>query len=127
MALGGAGEDGVTIPESLLISADGSFELGGHAFRIPEEFTPRQILGYRSLLVPVPDKRWGTVLTAEQRLATDAYLHRRAADCVIPGFGFQAPASVTPAQLKSIHEWIGRHRSALSGIEPPVGMRSGRG
>lgn len=100
--------------ETILISGDGVFEIEGRTYRIPEQFSTREVLGYRSLLTPVPDKPRGTTLTAEQRVATEAYLYRRAAACVIPGFGVHAPESLSRAQLWSIHRWIGRHRPALS-------------
>jgi len=100
-----------TIP----IGPGGIFEIEGREYQIPEQFTARQVQSYRSLLVPVPDKPRGTVLTAEQRLATELYLYRRAAACVIPGFAVHAPESLTREQLGSIHRWIVRHRPALTG------------
>ena len=100
--------------EAIFITIDGAFEIEGYEFRIPEQFSTRQVLSYRSLLAPVPDKPRGTTLEPEQRVATEAYLHRRAAACVIPGFGLHAPESLSRDQLRSIHRWIGRHRPALS-------------
>jgi len=101
--------------EAIFISADGKFEIEGHAYQIPERFSTREVLGYRSLISPVPDRPRGTTLTAEQRLVTEAFLYRRAAACVIPEFGTHAPHSMSRNQLLSIHRWIGRHRPALAG------------
>ena len=100
--------------EAIFITADGAFEIDDFAYRIPEEFSTREVLGYRSLLTPVPDNPRGTTLPTEQRVATEAYMSRRAAACVIPGFRMNAPESLSRAQLESIHRWIGQHRPALS-------------
>lgn len=98
---------------AIFISADGSFEIDGYSYRIPERFSTREVMGYRSLIEPVLDKPRGTTLAAEQRVATESFLHRRAAACVIPEFGVNAPESLSPAQLASIHGWIARNRPSL--------------
>jgi hypothetical protein len=70
-------------------------------------------------MAPVPDKPRGTTLPAEKRLATETFLYRRAAACVIPEFGTNAPESLSRDELFSIHQWIVRHRPALTGDTPP--------
>ena len=100
--------------EAITITIDGIFEIDDFAYRIPEKFSTREILGYRSLVTPMPDNPRGTTLPAEQRMATEAYMSRRAAACVIPGFRMNAPESLSRAQLESIHRWIGQHRPALA-------------
>jgi len=101
------------VSEAVFITRSGDFEIEGHAFNIPERFSTRQVLSYRSLIAPVPDRSRGTTLKVEQRVATETYLYRRAAACVIPGFELNAPKSLSRSQLRSIHLWIGRHRPAL--------------
>ena len=100
--------------EAIFITVDGVFEIDDYAYRIPEKFSTREVLGYRSLVAPVPDNPRGTTLPAEQRVATEAYMSRRAVACVIPGFRMNAPESLSRDQLESIHRWIGQHRPALS-------------
>jgi len=102
------------VAKAMRISGDGVFEINGHAFQIPEHFSNREAMGYRSLLAPVPDIPGGTKLTAQQRVVTETYLHRRAAACVIPGFRMSLTESVSHAQLQSIHGWIDRYRPTLS-------------
>lgn len=107
------------VSEAIFISAQGVFEIDGYVYRIPERFSTREVLSYRSLIAPVPDKPRGTTLRAEQRLATETFLYRRAAACVIPEFRANAPDSLSRDQLLSIHQWIGRHRPALSASPGP--------
>ena len=99
--------------ESIFISGDGAFEIDGRAYRIPEQFSTRQVLSYQTLIAPVPDIRGGATLSAEQRVVTETYMLRRAADCVVPGFRMSVSESLSPAQLQSIHRWIARHRPEL--------------
>ena len=99
--------------EAISISVDGVFEIDGRAYRIPEYFSSSAVHNYRSLIAPVPDRRRGTTLAAEQREITDTFFYRRAAACVIPEFGENAPESLSRDQLLSIHRWIGRHRPSL--------------
>jgi len=101
------------VSEAIFISAAGIFEIEGYSYRIPERFSKREVLSYRSLITPVPDKPRGTTLAAEQRVVTETFLYRRAAACVIPEFGENAPDSLSRDQLWSIHQWLGRHRPAL--------------
>ena len=100
--------------KAILISDDGAFEIDGRTYRIPEQFSTREVFSFRSLLAPVPDTRGGTTLTAEQRFTTEAYLLRRATACVIPGFSMRVSESLSPAQLQTIGGWIARHRPTLS-------------
>lgn len=92
------------------ISEDGDFEVEGRAFHIPEDLPARTLAIYRTLLRPIPDIRGGTKLTAERRAASEAYLSRRAAAGVIPGFDLSASASVSAGDIRAIHRWIARHR-----------------
>ncbi len=105
------------VSEAIFIDANGAFEIEGHVYRIPERFTTREVLSYRSLIAPVPDKPRGTSLPPEKREATEAFLYRRAAACVIPEFRTNAPESLSRDQLWSIHRWIARHRRALT-VDP---------
>lgn len=97
------------------ISQDGDFQVKGRSYRIPEDLSARDLSNYRTLLRPIPDIRGGTKLTAEQRAATEAYLSRRAAAGIIPGFDMNASASLSPGELNVIHRWIARHRD-LTGV-----------
>ena len=100
--------------ETIFINGDGVFEIDGRTYRIPEHFSTREVLSYRSLIAPVPDIPGEMTLSAEQRVATETYLLRRAAACVIPGFWMSVTESLSLAQLQSIGRWIARHRPALS-------------
>ena len=104
--------------EAILISGDGAFEVDGCTFRIPEQFSRRETLSYRTLIAPVPDIRGGTTLTAEQRAATEIFLLRRAAACVIPGFWMSVSESLSLDQLQCIGRWITGHRPLLSDLRP---------
>lgn len=95
------------------ISLTGDFTVNGHAYRIPEHFSDRQVSSYRTLLRPVPDIRGGTVLTAEQRIATETFMLRRAAACVIPEFRMSVSEVLSHSQLETIHGWIAGHRPQL--------------
>ncbi|MDX1395033.1 MAG: hypothetical protein R3195_11605 [Gemmatimonadota bacterium] len=99
--------------DAIFITVDGVFEIDGRVYRIPEHFSPSEVHSYRALIVPLPDKRPGTTLAAEQREITDTFFYRRAAACVIPEFRENAPESLSRDQLLSIHRWIGRHRPTL--------------
>lgn len=92
------------------ISEDGEFEVQGTAYRIPEDLPARTLAIYRTLLRPIPDIRGGTKLSAERRAASEAYLSRRAAAGVIPGFDLSASSSVSAGDIRAIHRWIARHR-----------------
>ncbi len=100
--------------EAIFINDDGVFEIDGRAYRIPEYFRAREVLGYRSLVAPVPDIPRERLLTAERRAATELYLLRRAAACVIPGFSMSVSEALSAAQLQSIKRWIAGHRPSLS-------------
>lgn len=96
------------------ISEDGEFEVGGRAYHIPEDLPPRTLAVYRTLLRPIPDIRGGTRLSPERRAASEAYLSRRAAAGIIPGFDLSVSASVPAGDIRAIHRWIARHRLAGS-------------
>jgi hypothetical protein len=104
--------------ETIFISGDGAFEIDGRTYRIPEQFSTREVLSYRTLIAPVPDIPGGTTLSPEQRVATETYLLRRAAACVIPGLLMSVTESLSPTQLQGIGRWIARHRPALSDRRP---------
>ena len=106
------------LPQRMSISRDGGFEINGQAYRIPEHFAPPVVSSYRTLLRPVPDIPGGTRLTLEQRAVTQAYLHRRAAACVIPGFRMSISALLSPAEVEKIHRWIADHRPELGDVGP---------
>ena len=99
--------------ESMSISRDGGFQVAGRSYCIPERFTASLASSYRTLLRPVPDIPGGTKLTPEQRAVTDAYMQRRAAACVIPGFRMSVSKSLSPAEVGAIHRWIAAHRPSL--------------
>jgi len=102
------------VAEAIFINDDGVFEIDGRAYRIPEHSSAREVLSYRSLVAPVPDIPSQRMLTAEQRVATESYLLRRAAACVIPGFSMSVSEALSLAQLQSINRWIAGHRPSLS-------------
>ena len=95
------------------ISLSGDFSINGCSYQIPEQFSRRQVTGYRTLLRPVPDIPGGTKLTTDQRVATETYLLRRAAACVIPQFRMSVSELLSLRELKTIHGWIAGHRAQL--------------
>jgi len=96
----------------LRISPSGDFRVAGKSYRIPEHMPPRAVANYMSLVRPIPDIRGGTRLTAEQRATTEAYLFRRAAAGLIPGFHMDASEGLSAADMRTIHRWITVHRPA---------------
>jgi len=98
----------------LSILPDGVLEVEGREYRIPDDFSPREVFSYRRLLEPIPDVPGGTCLTAEQRDAQQAYFFRRAAACVIPGLEASALEAIPLTALRSIHRWLAMHRPELS-------------
>ena len=105
---GGDGMDG-----DLVIDCDGSFQVEGHEYRIPEYFTPREVFAYRRLLEPIPDIPGGTTLTADQRMVQREYFFRRAAACIVPGLETHALDSVPLSVLRTMHMWLADHRPEL--------------
>ncbi|TFG66905.1 MAG: hypothetical protein E4H28_00320 [Gemmatimonadales bacterium] len=105
--------------DDLIISGDGSFEVEGRSYRIPAQFSPREIFSYRRLLEPIPDVPGGTELSDEQLCVQKAYLFRRAAACVIPGLETGALESLSLAMLTAIHRWIVSHRPGVT-IDVPM-------
>lgn len=100
--------------ERIRISREGVFEIDGCGYQIPEHFSTRQASSYQTLLRPVPDIPGGTKLNAEQRVATETYLLRRAAACVIPEFRMSVSELLSLRQLETIHRWIAEHHPDLS-------------
>jgi hypothetical protein len=106
------------MPSPVAIEPDGGFELDGHPYRIPSEFSPREVYSYRRLMEPIPDVPGGTSLSTEQRVKQQAYFLRRAAACVIPGLQVKSLETIPLVQLRRMHAWIAEHRPDLS----PAGM-----
>lgn len=100
--------------DGIAIGTDGAFELDGHPYWIPTQFSAREIYSYHRLMEPVPDVPGGTCLSVEQRARQRAYFLRRAAACVIPGLQVKSLDSVPLTQLLRIHEWIAEHRPDLT-------------
>ncbi len=98
----------------LSILPDGVLEVEGRAYRIPDDFSQREVFSYRRLLEPIPDVPGGTTLTIEQREAQQAYFFRRAAACVIPGLEASSLEAIPLTALRSIHMWLVTHRPELS-------------
>ncbi|MFQ5689610.1 MAG: hypothetical protein ACE5HQ_04995 [Gemmatimonadota bacterium] len=95
------------------IGMDGEFEVDGHPYRIPSEFSPREIYSYRRLMEPIPDVPGGTRLSSEQRARQRAYFLRRAAACIIPGLQVKSLEGLALGQLQVMHRWIAEHRPDL--------------
>lgn len=100
---------------SIRVEPDGSFHIGKKRYQIPETFSDRQIHSFRTLLEPIPDPPSGTVLTAEQRRRQENYLLRRALAVVTPGLPMGTVEKLPMSVVRSIHDWIGRHRPELAG------------
>jgi hypothetical protein len=98
----------------LSIKADGLLELEGRSYRIPAEFSAREVYSYTRLLEPIPDVPGGTCLSDEQRCRQRAYLLRRAAVCVIPGLQMRTLEPLSLPSLRTIHLWIAEHHPELS-------------
>ncbi|MDX1395438.1 MAG: hypothetical protein R3195_13700 [Gemmatimonadota bacterium] len=98
----------------LAIASDGSFEIEGHPYAIPDEFSQREVYSYKRLMEPIPDIPGGTSLSAEQRAQQRAYFLRRAAACIIPGLQVQSLEAMPLGQLQTMHQWIVAHRPDLS-------------
>ena len=100
--------------DGLQIDGDGTFEVDGKSYKIPKNFSPREVFSYRRLLEPIPDVPGGTELSLEQRSAQKAYLFRRAAACVIPGLEAGGLDELSLGMLTTIHRWIAAHRPELT-------------
>ncbi|MEN8143702.1 MAG: hypothetical protein ABFS14_02015 [Gemmatimonadota bacterium] len=104
---------GDSMYDSLVIDCDGSFQVEGHTYQIPEYFTPREVFAYRRLLEPIPDIPGGTSLSDDQRSHQRAYFFRRAAACVVPGLETRTLDSVPLPVLRTMHMWLADHRPEL--------------
>lgn len=100
--------------KGMAIQSNGAFELDGQPYRIPAEFSPREVFSYRRLMEPIPDVPGGTCLSREQRARQRAYFLRRAAACIIPGLQMRSLEELPLPQLQTMHEWIAEHRPDLS-------------
>jgi hypothetical protein len=98
----------------IAIGADGTFEIEGHPYSIPREFSAREVYSYHRLLEPIPDIPGGTSLNSEQRALQRAYFLRRAAACIIPGLQVKSLEGLPLGQLQNMHQWIAAHRPDLS-------------
>jgi len=103
----------------LAIAHDGAFEIEGHPYLIPDEFSAREVYSYKRLMEPIPDIPGGTSLSAEQRASQRAYFLRRAAACIIPGLQVQSLEALPLGQLQTMHQWIVSHRPDLSEAARP--------
>lgn len=108
----------VVKPGAFSIGGDGSFELDGRNYFIPEHFSPREVFSYRRLLEPIPDIPGGTNLSNEQRDRQKVYFFRRAAACIIPGLEPSALEDVPLPGLLGLHRWLLAHRPELSPDAP---------
>lgn len=97
---------------------DGVFEVDGESYRVPEEFSPREIYSYHRLLEPIPDIPGGTRLSEEQRSEQRAFFLRRAAACIVPGLQATALEPLTLSHLQHLHRWIADHRPDLAVASP---------
>lgn len=107
--------------ETIAVTSEGEFEVDGRSYRIPRQFSPREVYSYRRLLEPIPDIPGGTRLSDEQRAEQRAFLLRRAAACVIPGLQADALESLPLSRLESLHRWIAEQRSDLAVVSPLLG------
>lgn len=102
----------------LTINPEGAFEVDGHTYRIPDDFSSREVYSYQRLLEPIPDIPGGTSLSDEQRSEQRAFLLRRAAACVIPGLQAKALEALSLKHLQTLHTWIAQHRPDLAVATP---------
>ncbi|MCK5483263.1 MAG: hypothetical protein KAJ13_06150 [Gemmatimonadetes bacterium] len=107
------------MPDLFSIAGDGSFELDGKFYCIPNHFSPREVFSYRRLLEPIPDIPGGAHLSIEQRTRQKTYFFCRAAACIIPGLEPSALEGVTLGGLLGLHRWLLDHRPELT-LDRPV-------
>ena len=100
--------------ERICISREGVFEIDGRSYQIPERFSTKEMLSYRTLLEPIPDGPGWKSLTAKGRGASQKYFLWRAVACLVPGFRASVPQSLSLGQLETIHRWIAGHHPDLS-------------
>lgn len=98
----------------LRIDPDGSFELNGNPYHVPEQFSSREVYSYQRLLEPIPEIPGGTTLDDQQLARQRAFLLRRAAACVIPGLQVKSLEALPMPILQSLHRWIARNRPVLA-------------
>lgn len=103
---------------AIAMDPDGAFEVDGRTYRVPRDFTSREIYSYRRLLEPIPDIPGGTSLSDRQRAEQRAFLLRRAAACVIPGLQAEDLEGLPLSHLRGLHRWIAEHRSELAVVSP---------
>lgn len=120
------GQRGSYMAGRICISREGVFEIDERSYQIPEHFSTREILSYRTLLEPIRDGPGWKSLTAKGRVAAQKYFLWRAAACVIPSFRASAPEFLSLDDLRSIHRWLARHRPQLRWTaDPPIRLRRG--
>jgi hypothetical protein len=107
-------QTGSDMAEQISISREGVFEIDGRSYRIPEYFSTREMLSYRTLLEPIPDTHGGKNVTAKGRVAAQKYFLWRAVACLVPGIRMRGPQSLSLDQLETIHRWIAQHHPDLS-------------
>lgn len=101
------------MPKASRVGSDGSFLIGNRRHQIPETFSDRQVHSFRTLLEPIPDNPSGPSMTAELRRKQQDYLLRRSLAAVIPGLPLETVRKLPMTQVRSIHDWIARHRPEL--------------
>ena len=104
--------------QTISMEADGVFQLDGRSYRIPREFSPREVFSYHRLLEPIPDIPGGTSLDDDQRRQQQAFLLRRAAACIVPGLQAEHLQSLELRDLQGLHRWIAEHRPDLAVASP---------
>lgn len=100
------------------VEQGGVFEIEGKSYRIPSDFSSREVFSYHRLLEPIPDIPGGTSLSEEQRAEQRAFLLRRAAACVIPGLQAETLERLPLRHLQQLHGWIAEHRPDLAVASP---------
>ncbi len=106
------------MPKASKVDPDGTFSIGSRRHQIPETFSDRQIHSFQTLLEPIPDSPSGPSISSELRRKQRDYLLRRSLAAVIPGLPLQTLQKLSNSQVRTIHEWIARHRPELvAGLE----------
>ncbi|KPK65557.1 MAG: hypothetical protein AMS21_04330 [Gemmatimonas sp. SG8_38_2] len=101
------------MPRACKVGPDGTFVIGKRSHQIPETFSDRQVHSFRTLLEPIPDNPSGPSMSDSLRRKQRDYLMRRSLAAVIPGLPLKVLQKASMTQVRSIHEWIARHRPEL--------------
>ncbi len=95
------------------VESDGSFFIGRRRHQIPESFSDRQIHSFQTLLEPIPESPSGPSIPSDLRRKQRDYLMRRSLAAIIPGLPLQTVQKLSMTQVRSLHDWIARHRPEL--------------